>query len=831
MKALFFTLAIFLGLVPALAIDHNISQAEADAANVKTLVLNGSKNESARLLKLAPKLVALETVVIDGISSDQTATNLVSSVAACNKVRTINFRNCKLEKLPANLRMLTQVNSFESENTEVADGEQFYNSIADMSNVRNVTVTGSEFRSLPKSFSRLRTMDNISLVNTDLQLASGYDLNNKTPDELRATETVQFGFDDDALNLNYTCFNAEAAKSHVQMFRDVLQGAYRETNVFYVPANTRVFKKQHPLVKPPVKGVDIAPDVYSVNAMTGSVVEYGSGTRISIPSMAFEDANGTPVQGKVDITYREFRDPVDIILSGIPMNYDSAGTGGDFKSAGMFEMQASQGGTEVFLREGKKVDMKFSVTDTSSAYDFYRLDEQKGWVYLTDPGKAEQDAPTVEQTVATTRQPDDVAVKLATIDPNDTAAILAATANVTQIQNATFAVQMYWDGINKVRVRNWIKDTTDFDRRYEDTCYFGTYRSRINNANNQKAFVDKQRASSRLYCRRRASGADYTVISLEQVSASYGMNPELAAYAGYFWKIDGKMSGRQVSTRFGRKSGINDMRIIQDGTDYYLEMKYFWGYDRIKAEPVKLDDKKKPVSLKDDKKSRLFRSYDTRLENRRKQMNRNNDHQKRKHLTRVQRAHNDSIRVWKGLNKEMNDEEKAMDFPAWKDYVKKQRIKMFATILNGKTAGESAAYQALSISGMGIFNCDQVFRMTKPKEFVAKTIKVVGAVIVPVCIFVIDKAKNMVFRYGGVWAGEQKPRRDGVAGSYDQGSTNQMLATDAEGNLYQVTEQEFGDQAVQGTRDMDFSGVPLSVGGETTPESVRQAVFPDPAVE
>ena len=816
MRALLLTLAIFAGLVPALATEHNIAQAETDAANVKTLVLNGSNKESARLLKLAPKLTSLETVIIDGITDDEAAKNLVSSVAACNKVRTINFRNCVLNALPSNLRMLTQVKSFESENTTVTDGEQFYNAIGDMPNVENVTVTGNDFRSLPKSFSRMRVMNNINLVNNDLQLASGYDLNTRTPDELRSTETVQFGFGDEALNLNYTCYNAEAGKSHVQMFRDVLQGAYRESNVFYTPLEGKVFRKDHPLVKAPVKGMDIYPDVYSVNAMTGSVVEYGSGTRISVPAMAFEDANGTPVQGNVDISYREFRDPIDIVLSGIPMKYDSGGVVGDFKSAGMFEMEASQNGSEVFLRQGKNVDLKFAVTDTASNYNFYRLDEKKGWTYLSAPGVTEADAPNADLSVATTRRPDVILQDgQQTQLVLDSTGAIAGTSQVSTISAASFALNLYWQSIVNVRVKDWIKDTTAFDRRYEDTCYFGTTRQFFQNTD--KAWSQKRKASSRLYFRKRASGKDYTVISIGQVNAMYGLNPELSAYNGYYWKLDGKMTSKQVSSRFGRKSGINDCRVVQEGSDYYLELKYHWGFDKIKAEPVKLDDKKRPISLKDEKKERLFTQYTKRLNGRRSSMAKNNAQQVRQQETRVQRAHNDSVRVWKGLRKQMEPDEKAMDFPAWREYAKQQRVKLFAATLNADQNAQSAAYQALSISGMGIYNCDQVARMQKPKDFVAHTVAAAGAVIVPAMIYVIDKVRNMVFTYYGDGIG-------GVHGTYDDNSKMQMLATDKDGNLYQTNEDQFDAGKVTGVSRLEFEGQQIS-GPNTTPETVRQAVF------
>lgn len=782
MRALLLTLAIFAGLVPALATDHNIAQAEADAAYVKTLVLNGSTNESARLVKLAPKLVALETVIIDGITNDQTASDLVSAVAACNKVTTINFRNCALTALPSSLRMLTQVKSFVSENTAVADDEQFYNAIADMPNVANVTVSSTDFRSLPKSFSRMRVMDNINLVNNDLQVANGYDLNTKTPDELRSTEQVQFGFGEDALNLNYTSYNAEAGKHHVQMFRDVLQGAYRQSNVFYTPLEGKAFMKRHPLVKPPVKGLDVYPDVYSYSAMTGTAIRYGSGTKLSIPAMAFEDANGTTVTGNVDITYREFRDPVDIVLSGIPMSYDSGGVAGDFESAGMFEINASQNGTEVFLKDDKQIGVEFAVVDTASTFNFYRLDEKNGWEYITNTGK-------VEQEMAPVAQPDTT-------------------------KGWSDAVTYYVNNLGDIGARPISKDTTSFDRRYDDTAYIGTWK--YADTERDYYYREKRKKSSKLCLRKYGSGQDYTLVRIERVQY-YNGNPEINAYSGYYWKINPKMTSSQMRPDYGKKSGINDCRIINEGGQFFIELKYSWGFKRIAAEPVKMDDKKhaKPISERMSK--ALFTSYEKRLGNRRSKFTRDINQTVKDHKRCVDRATKDSTRVYNKTIPLMADAEKDKNFPAWNDYVDAERMRTMTDQQRAYVATGNVV-QALTIGGMGVFNCDQVKRLVNPVKAVASRVKVgVGAVVVPLIVYVIDKARNMVLTYTGNGGG-------GVPITYGKNATNSLMMVDGSGNLYMSDEEEFTRGADDNNDLGEFNGRLIS-GPDSNPETVRQAVF------
>jgi len=136
-------------------------------------------------------------------------------------------------------------------------------------------------------------------------------------------------------------------------------------------------------VAPPIKDADVAYTLYSVSAAEGSKLNYSTGSVISIPANAFVDKQGKPVEGKVDIKYREFHDPADFFLSGIPMTYDSAGTEYHFESAGMLEMLAFQDGKPVFINPDKKIVVEMASQQQDDKYNIYRFDSLAGnWKFV-----------------------------------------------------------------------------------------------------------------------------------------------------------------------------------------------------------------------------------------------------------------------------------------------------------------------------------------------------------------------------------------------------------------------------------------------------------------
>lgn len=131
-------------------------------------------------------------------------------------------------------------------------------------------------------------------------------------------------------------------------------------------------------IRPPLEGVDVPMTDFTFDASRGSTIRTKTGTQIRIPEQALTDANGKQVKGKVKLRFREFHSSADILASGIPMRYDSAGTKYDFVSAGMFEIRAEQNGEPLSIREGKKIDVELASFKEDEGYSFYELNAQTG---------------------------------------------------------------------------------------------------------------------------------------------------------------------------------------------------------------------------------------------------------------------------------------------------------------------------------------------------------------------------------------------------------------------------------------------------------------------
>ena len=114
-------------------------------------------------------------------------------------------------------------------------------------------------------------------------------------------------------------------------------------------------------IKPPIPGKEKLFITYRVSTKNGGVINYPTGSSITIPSNAFVNKNGKPVSDSVDVKYREFHDPLEIFLSGIPMHYDSAGKANTLESAGMIEILAFDKGDNLSLNEQTPIKIKMRI--------------------------------------------------------------------------------------------------------------------------------------------------------------------------------------------------------------------------------------------------------------------------------------------------------------------------------------------------------------------------------------------------------------------------------------------------------------------------------------
>lgn len=165
-------------------------------------------------------------------------------------------------------------------------------------------------------------------------------------------------------------------------------------SVVLVAAGYLVFKNmeagitttEKPFIDPPAKSMNVASEIFACSSLGDTTLVYQTGTIIHLPASAFVDENGQDINGPVEIKYREFHDPVDIMVSGIPMNYDSAGISYQLESAGMFEVKAYQNNKPLQLKPGKEISVNMvSHSNNEKDYNVYYLDTvKKQWNYVSE---------------------------------------------------------------------------------------------------------------------------------------------------------------------------------------------------------------------------------------------------------------------------------------------------------------------------------------------------------------------------------------------------------------------------------------------------------------
>ncbi len=112
-------------------------------------------------------------------------------------------------------------------------------------------------------------------------------------------------------------------------------------------------------------------------------IRFEGGTELTIPGNALCLKDGSEVTEPVRLGYMLLDNAYEVMLSGIPMTYDSAGSQNLFQTAGMFRLEAKTlSGKEVVLKEGNAMRLTMPTADNSGRYNDYRFDEQEGkWTF------------------------------------------------------------------------------------------------------------------------------------------------------------------------------------------------------------------------------------------------------------------------------------------------------------------------------------------------------------------------------------------------------------------------------------------------------------------
>lgn len=150
------------------------------------------------------------------------------------------------------------------------------------------------------------------------------------------------------------------------------------------PSKTTTPSSKKSFVAPPVAKLNVPYNTYKVKSNQGGTIKHHSGSNIIIPKNAFVNKQGQDIVGEVEIKYREFHNPAEIIASGIPMTYDTAGVTMHFESAGMMDIKGYQNNEPVYIKPDKTITVEYQSENTKDKYNMYYLDTiAKNWTYLS----------------------------------------------------------------------------------------------------------------------------------------------------------------------------------------------------------------------------------------------------------------------------------------------------------------------------------------------------------------------------------------------------------------------------------------------------------------
>lgn len=445
----------------------------------------------------------------------------------------------------------------------------------------------------------------------------------------------------------------------------------------------------------------------SIDTKEGAKLSYSSGTKVNIPPDAFVDENGNPVEGNVTIGYREYKNPLDFLLSGIPMGSDSGGVKGQFISAGMFELNASVNGKQVFLKKGSKIDVELSSMDKDPDYNLYAFNDSTGnWDMKTSKGNIP----------------------------------VSVTPTYVYPPAVTSYLGYRYSGYSGY-------DSTTCRERFEDTSYFYTERK-----------VEKSVSQSRWWWGGKSyrslvkiTGVHKTKdggVTFQIARVTTSTHRELYPYQDVNWRLESKMDYKDFRQFVSYKNNFSDIRIEEENGDYVIRLKGMNGFKEIKAEPIKVNENYVAYDYSDKAKDKLFVRYNKIMQWREKYYDHRLVRGKIESNYIAIKPEEMPTYAWKFAKKSMTPEELALSQEEWSDYVKDKQKEEQASI-NTVGASSSNIMRSFSVDGMGVWNCDQIKRLNNPVQVAASYVNEEGKPITATATYIVDKKLNGVLQYYG----------------------------------------------------------------------------------
>jgi len=735
---------------------------------IQSLEVDCNKDVNSYLDK-SEQLSSVKEIELLGDANPNDWEKLFAKIKTQATIKTVVFKDNTFSSLPYGFEGLYSVETVTFKNNEELDYTSLLDQLGKLPNVKHLSLEVLTIFDLPKQLEQLKNIETIRIINID--------------EFISKNNTTSLSFEIEPITYDYSVKKLNekiVAIKYTAMAGEIDSDEYKELSKRFTTDNNYItssmpFIPKYVNVDPPIKGIDVERENYLINPKIENIVTYPSGTKIRIPANTFIDKNGNPVAESVTISYREFRDPVEFLVSGIPMKYDTAGEVTNFESAGMFELLASSNNEAISVAKDKNIDMNFATTSKDSTYNFYSFNDSTGnWEYLNKP-----------KTVT--------------------------SQTLIEIKLATRAYNIYQSYANN---NKRIPDKTTFGERFNDTNYVYTNRkegnSRIYYRANGKP--RNKSMSSLVKINNVKKTKDGTVLfKIDYLNTSH---PEMSEFENVYFALSEEISPALFKEKYGRRKYYSDIRVTTKGNDVELQLKDRTSIKNISANIVMLDNQGKPKEIKNV--STRMKRYNRRLKTREKKFNSDIAKGKRNVSEIIISDRKQlSLYAYNEAKKAMTNEEKQMSYKEWLDYCKqteknmiewnKQASAVKIAQLNNAEATPSNLIQSMSLSGTGIYNCDQIQRMKQPVEIFAKYKSLDNKKVEPQMAYLLDKTSNSVFQYDGY----RGFSADKIAFSKSKAAKNTLLAVNSDGTLAVYKTEEFAKTDFKNKSHFDFVVTPI----------------------
>lgn len=729
---------------------------------VQSLEIDCNKDVKTFVQKSA-QLTSIKQLQLKGDATPDDWENLFKIIKIHTSVKTILLKENTFTSLPYGYEGLFNVENITFQKNEELDYSALINQLEDLPNIKELSLEVVTIFEVPNKLDLLKNIETIRIINTDESISD----NDSTLLSLeKEPVTYDYSVKKENGNMVVIKYTAMAGEIDSDEYKELAKRFTTTNNFVGAPTS---FLPKYKYVDPPIKGIDVERTTYTINPQIENIITYPSGTKILIPANAFLDKTGNPITSSVTLSYREFRDPVDFLVSGIPMKYDTAGEVTNFESAGMFELLASSNSEPLTVAPGKKIDMNFATTSSDSTYNFYTFNDSTGnWEYLNKPK-------TVTKKTA------------------------------IELKMPTSAYKLYESYTKHYRR---ITDKTPFNERFEKNEY--VYTNNKENTNNNFPYrANRKDRWKSMYTLVKIINVKKTKEGdvLFKVTYLDDSHPEMREIGNVYFALNEEMSASEFKQKYARRKYYNDIRVVVSGNDVELMLKDTQSVKSISASIVTLNDKGKPQKVKNI--SARMKRYNKQLASRQKKFDVDVE-KERTSTIQITDSKKLSLYAYNEAIKLMTTDEKKMSYKEWEDYCaqtekniiawNKQATEIKLAQLNDSEANASKLVQSLSLSGTGIYNCDQIQRMKEPVEIFARYKTNDNKKLKPQMAYVMDKTTNSVFQYDGY----RGYSADKIAFSKSKKAKNTLLAIEEDGSITIYKPEEFQKNEFRNKSHFDF---------------------------